>query len=143
MNNIYWVPICAGTILSILHVVTYLILSSNNHMYFKAWGMEKSTQSSSHKWKAWDYDFRFSAALTACSVSLQSPNILGVRMTVLICYCNPSSGRRYSSCQWQLDIRWTQGTTLKWEERIINDRWKKKWWKKCFWQNKCKRCLHI
>lgn len=101
-------------------------------------GMEKSTQSSSHKWKAWDYDFRFSAALTAWSVSLQSPNILGVRMTVLICYCNPSSGRRYSSCQWQLDIRWTQGTTLKWEERIINDRWKKKWWKKCFWQNKCR-----
>lgn len=75
-------------------------------------GMEKSTQSSRYKW---DSDFQFSAALMACSGSLQSLNILGV--TILTYYGNPGSGCRPSSCQWQLDIRWTQGATLKWEDK--------------------------
>lgn len=44
----------AGTTLNILCVSTHLILSSNNHMYFKCilkMGMERSMQSSGHKWE--------------------------------------------------------------------------------------------
>lgn len=59
----------------------------------------------------------------------------GGRMAVWICYCNPGSGQRSSSCQWQLDIRWTQGTTVKWGERITGKQVEQyKWWKRCFWQ---------
>lgn len=109
--------LCAGTILSVfLLMLIHLILSSNKHIYlkciFKKWA-RKNQPKAVFTNETYETDFQFSTALITCSGNLQSLDTLGVRVAVLICYYNPGSRCRSSSCQWQLDIRWTEGKTLK------------------------------
>lgn len=139
--------LCAGPILSFfLPMLIHLILSSNNHMYlkciFKKWARKNQPKAMVTN-ETNETAFQFSTALITCSGNLQSPDTLGVRVAVLICYYNPGSRWRSSSCQWQLDIRWTEGMTLKigrQEKKIKERSWKNKsWWEKCFWQDKCER----
>lgn len=82
-------------------------------MLFKKWAWKSQSKAEATN----ERSETLISALIACSASLQSANILGVRMTVLICFCNPGSGYKSSSCQWQSDISWIQETTLKWKER--------------------------
>lgn len=112
---------------TVLNVLTHLILSSNNHMYLKKKKMGK-TKINPKQWpqmrhmRLWFPIFNCSYCLFWEFAITRHPRGMD---GCLICYCNPGSGCRSSSCQWQLDWRWTQGTTLKWEGRRIEEgRWK-------------------